>query len=92
MMKILTMMNLMMSEEMEESKDLGQIGPMHDDEAHMRDKCCAKCRYFEERTCFCRFNPPSPIVTYTKSGQPFVTSVYSKINMPMIDWCQKFEK
>ena len=51
------------------------------------DKCCAKCRYFEERTCFCRYNPPTPIVTYTKSGQPFVTSVYSKINIPALDWC-----
>ena len=52
-----------------------------------RDKCCAKCRYFEERTCFCRYNPPTPIVTTTKSGQSFVTSVYSKISMPALDWC-----
>ena len=57
-----------------------------------REKCCAKCRYFEDRTCFCRFNPPIPVVTYGKNGQSFVTSVYSKINMPSIDWCQKFEK
>ena len=56
-----------------------------------RERCCAKCRYFEDRTCFCRYNPPVPLVTYTKSGQPFVTSVYSKINMPALDWCQKFE-
>lgn len=57
-----------------------------------REKCCAKCRYFEDRTCFCRYNPPIPVVTYGKNGQSFVTSVYSKINMPLIDWCQKFEK
>lgn len=57
-----------------------------------RDKCCAKCRYFEERTCFCRYNPPVPVVTYAKNGQSFVTSVYSKINLPLLDWCQKFDK
>lgn len=57
-----------------------------------REKCCAKCRYFEERTCFCRYNPPVPIVTYLKNGQSFVTSVYSKINIPQLDWCQKFEQ
>ena len=57
----------------------------------IREKCCAKCRYFEERTCFCRYNPPTPIVTYLKNGQSYVTSVYSKINMPTLDWCQKFE-
>ena len=52
-----------------------------------RDKCCIKCRYFEERTGFCRYNPPIPVVMQQKNGQPFVTSAYSKINMPMIDWC-----
>ena len=57
----------------------------------VREKCCAKCRYFETRTGFCRFNPPTPIVTYDKNNHPFVISVYSKINMPNIDWCQKFE-
>ena len=60
--------------------------------APAREKCCAKCQYFEDRTCFCRYNPPIPVVTSTKNGQSFVTSVYSKINMPLIDWCQKFDK
>ena len=53
----------------------------------LKEKCCAKCRYFETRTCFCRYNPPIPIVSYDKNNQPFVTSVYSKISMPGIDWC-----
>ena len=71
-------------------QDLEQ--PLIDEkESIEREKCCAKCRYFEARTCFCRFNPPTPIVTCNKAGQQFVTSVYSKINMPMLDWCQKFE-
>ena len=62
------------------------------DEQEVREKCCAKCRYFEDRTCFCRYNPPIPVVVYGKNGQSFVTPVYSKINIPNIDWCQKFEK
>ena len=53
----------------------------------LKEKCCAKCRYFEQRTCFCRYNPPIPIVSHDKNGQPFVTSVYSRIRMPGIDWC-----
>ena len=53
----------------------------------LKEKCCAKCRYFEQRTCFCRYNPPIPIVSHDKNGQPFVTSVYSRISMPEIDWC-----
>ena len=53
----------------------------------LKEKCCAKCRYFEQRTCFCRYNPPIPIVSHDKNGQPFVTSVYSRISMPGIDWC-----
>ena len=56
-----------------------------------REKCCAKCRYFEERTGFCRYNPPIPIAVYKDDGSSFVTSVYSKINLPLIDWCQKFD-
>jgi hypothetical protein len=56
-----------------------------------REKCCAKCKYFEERTGFCRYNPPIPVVTHRDDGSLCVTSVYSKINMPGIDWCQKFD-
>lgn len=52
----------------------------------LREKCCARCRYFEDRTCFCRYNPPIPVVI-DKNGQSFVTSVYSKINIPALDWC-----
>ena len=56
-----------------------------------RDKCCLRCKYFEVRTGFCRFNPPTPVVTQTKTGS-YITSVYSKVNYPQLDWCQKFEK
>ena len=56
-----------------------------------REKCCAKCRYFEDRTFFCRYNPPIPVPIQGKNGQTTVTSVYSKINIPALDWCQKFE-
>ena len=44
-------------------------------ESAEREKCCAKCRYFEDRTCFCRYNPPVPLVTYGKNNQPFVEYV-----------------
>lgn len=46
-----------------------------------RDKCCLRCKYFEARTGFCRFNPPTPVVTQTKTGS-YITSVYSKVNYP----------
>nr|DAF73102.1 MAG TPA: hypothetical protein [Caudoviricetes sp.] len=46
-----------------------------------------KCRFFEDRTSFCRFNPPTPIVTTLDDGSSHVTSVYSKVNYPLLDWC-----
>jgi hypothetical protein len=51
-----------------------------------RDRCCLKCKYFEARTGFCRYNPPVPVVTQTKTGS-YITSVYSKVNYPQLDWC-----
>lgn len=53
--------------------------------------CCWNCRFFEKRNCFCRFNPPVPMVVNI-SGIQVTTSNYPKISMPNLDWCGKFEK
>lgn len=53
--------------------------------------CCAKCKYFESRTGFCRYNPPVPMATMCKNVQ-FVTAVYPKISFPQFDFCYKFEE
>lgn len=53
-------------------------------------KTCKKCMFFQERTGFCRLNPPEPVVIH-KDGQEHITFVFKKIPMPNVDFCFKFK-
>lgn len=59
-------------------------------ENKMCDKKCANCKFFEERTKFCRKNPPQANVVY-ENGKTFFTSTFPKIQMPEIDFCWQHE-
>lgn len=50
---------------------------------------CCNCRFFEERSGFCRRNPPVPVALNGKSG-PYYMTMYPKIQNPRIDWCNEF--
>lgn len=52
--------------------------------------CCAKCRFFEARSQFCRKNPPTPLVVPDAYGS-HIMSVFPKIHCPLIDWCSEFK-
>ena len=52
--------------------------------------CCANCRWFDPRPCFCRLNPPVPM-SVSIGGYQVTTSNFPKINIPSIDWCSNFE-
>ena len=53
--------------------------------------CCANCEYWEERSGFCRIDPPKPQqMTPARPGQsPYFISVFPKISMPLRDYCSK---
>jgi len=63
-------------------EEIGDIDP--------NKKCCFNCKYFEERTCFCRLNPPTPMNTII-GGCQMTTSNFPRISIPNLDWCGKFE-
>lgn len=51
--------------------------------------CCFNCKYFCQRTGFCRKNPPQIIVQYINRSA-FPTAVFPKIAVPALDWCSEF--
>lgn len=59
---------------------------------------CLNCLYFEERSSFCRLNPPNSIVIYEvdKYNQnqtvSKIKSVFPTIVMPQLDWCSHFKE
>lgn len=55
-----------------------------------KSTCCFNCRYFCNRTGFCRKNPPQVIVQYINRSA-FPTAIFPKIAVPAIDWCGNFE-
>lgn len=52
--------------------------------------CCKLCIYFEERTGFCRLNPPKSVQMIDRNGDEYITSVYPAIQKPELDWCSYF--
>ena len=54
------------------------------------EKKCINCKFFEERTGFCRKEPPKPVVI-KENGQCFISSVFAKIPMPQLDFCHEFQ-
>lgn len=57
----------------------------------MENKNCINCKFFEERTSFCRKEPPKPIVV-NENGQAYISSVFAKIPMPQLDYCFQFQQ
>ena len=60
-------------------------------EIDLNKKCCYNCKFFEQRNCFCRFFPPTPMIVNV-GGVQVTTSNYPKISIPELDWCGQFEK
>ena len=60
---------------------------------------CQNCRFFEQRTHFCRLNPPTPVVFLQvekddNGDQIFINKAGSKypvIGMPEMDYCSQFK-
>ena len=57
-------------------------------ENETRKECCIKCKFFDSRAGFCRFD--SPKVILNKDG--YYTTVWPKIPCPIVDWCGNFEQ
>lgn len=55
-------------------------------------RCCANCRRYEDRTHFCRANPPVPMVFVDQNGDQKVSSKFPVITMPMTDYCENHYK
>lgn len=54
-------------------------------------KCCLNCRWYCERTGFCRKFPPQVCMTYV-NRMAFPTAAFPKVSVPTLDWCSYFEK
>ena len=65
---------------------------VYNDPYDINAKCCNNCIHFQERTHFCRLNPPSPVVVYDKETRgEKITSKFPVITMPQSDYCAGFE-
>jgi hypothetical protein len=55
---------------------------------------CKNCKFFEERSKFCRLNPPQPVVTYEDENSMSykIKSMFPTIHYPDIDWCSYFKE
>lgn len=58
--------------------------------------CCKNCKFFEERTHFCRLNPPQPLIFPVKNkgnniDLVYVAAKFPVINKPNIDFCSHFK-
>lgn len=47
---------------------------------------CINCSHYEERTGFCRANPPTPYHEVV-NGRHIITSKFPKIQNPNLDYC-----
>jgi hypothetical protein len=58
-------------------------------------KCCLNCSHFEERSSFCRLNPPVPVVVYEEDENnetvSKIKSMFSSIHLPNVDFCSQFD-
>lgn len=56
--------------------------------------CCINCRFFEEKTYFCRLNPPTPSESkeQKRNGKEKIISRYPRIMEPQKDWCSHFKE
>lgn len=61
------------------------------DEIDKNKTCCLNCKWFEERTGFCRCNPPQVLALFVKGLGDITSSAFPKISMPHIDWCKSFD-
>ena len=74
--------------------------PMKEIKKSTNENVCNKCKFFEQRTHFCRLNTPTPVVFLQvekdhNDNQIFVNKAGSKypvIGMPEMDFCSKFEE
>ena len=55
-----------------------------------KEKCCINCKYYDERTHFCRLNPPTPMIFYSE-GKQNVSSKFPVITQPTLDYCSFFK-
>lgn len=62
---------------------------MNPEEVDPNKVCCANCKFWEERTGFCRKNPPKPIQV-TAGKNPYCIGMFPKIGMPYLDFCYEF--
>jgi hypothetical protein len=54
------------------------------------EKCCKLCKYYEDRTRFCRLNPPTPVIIQ-KHEHDYINSVFPSIKYSDSDFCSYFE-
>ena len=59
------------------------------DKLNINKKCCQNCEHFEERTKFCRLNPPQ-IAIINLGNEHRVQSYFSTIVKPQYDYCSYF--
>ena len=55
-------------------------------------KVCQNCNKFDERTHFCRAEPPKIVVFIEEDGSNKVSSKFPVITKPTMDWCEKYFK
>jgi len=63
---------------------------MQPEEIDPKAKCCFNCKFFDQRTAFCRLNPPQVVLQYV-NRVAYPTAAYPKISVPFLDWCSHFE-
>jgi len=64
---------------------------MQVEEVAENSKCCLNCKWHDERTGFCRFNPPIAMQAYIKGVGTVNQSIWPKPPLPNIDWCSNFK-
>ena len=64
---------------------------MEIEEVDPNTTCCANCRWFDRRTCFCRKNPPQVVIQYV-NRMAYPNAVFPKVPMPALDWCSAFDR
>ena len=63
---------------------------LQQEEIDPKQKCCFNCKWFEQRTCFCRLNPPQVVLQYV-NRIAYPSSAFPKISVPALDWCSNFK-
>lgn len=67
----------------------------------MLKKNCASCEFFEQRSGFCRLNPPSVVIVYEENKKYNSSSdkmsykfksMFPTIVYPQIDWCSNYKQ